>query len=155
MARYNFSNFLVRNFDIVTDQDANGLSRMIISGFLSYDEARQYARQLYGQEGTLRELLQTCHSLIVSEQNLSLLGTAFSYADYELFFEQQIAPQEISTDPLLNEPESIIRGEEPEESAAPAVNSGDQPATTEEDDLFNDAPTKQNTGNDIFGEDFW
>ena len=43
MARYNFTNFMVRNFDIVIDQDAHGLSRMLLSGFLSYDEARQYA----------------------------------------------------------------------------------------------------------------
>ena len=35
MAKYNFSNYLVRNFDIVIDQDQNGLSRMLISGFLS------------------------------------------------------------------------------------------------------------------------
>ena len=46
MARYNFTNFLVRNFDIQIDED-NGLPRMIISGFLSFDEAMQYARQLY------------------------------------------------------------------------------------------------------------
>ena len=46
MARYNFTNFLVRNFDIQIDED-HGLHRMLISGFLSYDEALQYARQLY------------------------------------------------------------------------------------------------------------
>ena len=46
IARYNFTNFLVRNFEITTDED-QGLQRMLISGFLSYDEALQYARQLY------------------------------------------------------------------------------------------------------------
>ena len=78
MARYNFSNFLVRNFDIVIDQDAHGLSRMLLSGFLSYDEARQYARQLYTVEGNLKEMLHACRSLIVSEDNLRLLGTFVS-----------------------------------------------------------------------------
>ena len=154
MARYNFTNYLVRNFDIVVDQDQNGLSRMIISGFLSYDEARQYARQLYGTEGSLREMLQTCHSLIISEPNLRLLGTTYSYADYELFFEEQIEPQDISADPLLDEPESIIRGEEPEEEKE--TPGQQQPANqSEEDDLFNNTSTPQSGNNDDFDEDFW
>ena len=40
MARYNFTNYLVRNFDIEIDS-SEGISRMLISGFLSYDEALQ------------------------------------------------------------------------------------------------------------------
>ncbi len=155
MAKYNFSNFMVRNFDIVTDQDQNGLCRMLISGFLSYDEARQYARQLYDNEGPLRDMLHNCHSLVVSEPNLRLLGTAYSYADYELFFEENIEPTEISPDPLLDEPESVVKGELPDEPESPAPASSDQPAKSDDDDLFNDAPAQQNTGNDIFDDDFW
>ena len=150
MARYNFSNYLVRNFDIVIDQDPNGLSRMLISGFLSYDEARQYARQLHGVEGHLADLLHSCRSLIVSEQNLRLLGTAYSYKDYELFFEEQIEPVEISNDPLLDNPESIVQEEDSEDT-----NSATQTERSEEDDLFNNAPVRQNSGNDIFDDDFW
>ena len=142
MAKYNFSNYLVRNFEIVTDQDQHGLCRMIISGFLSYDEARQYARQLHGVEGGLTTMLQQCHSLIVSEQNLPLLGTVFSYADYELFFEKQLAPIEISKTPLLDEPETIVQEKESEEES--------------EDD---DEEEKDNTGNNggyiEFDDDFW
>ena len=48
MARYNFSNFLVRNFDLQLDDD-EGLRRMLVSGFLNYDEALQYARKLYAE----------------------------------------------------------------------------------------------------------
>lgn len=46
LARFNFSNFIVRNFDIVIDE-LNGMHRMMVSGFRNYDEALQYARQLY------------------------------------------------------------------------------------------------------------
>ena len=129
MAKYNFSNYLVRNFDIEMDQDDNGLCRMLISGFLNYDEARQYARQLYSVNGQLATMLHACRSLIVSEQNLRLLGTTYSYHDYELFFEKQIAPVEISTRPLLEEPEVIIQEEE--EDSKP-TSGGQQPrlATT-------------------------
>ena len=153
MAKHNFSNYLVRNFDIVTDQDPHGLSRMLISGFLSYDEARQYARQLYGAEGMLADLLKGCRSLIVSEPNLRLLGTVYSYRDYEVFFEKQMKPVEISKDPLLNEPESITTEGDPEEEATDG--NSQQPATTTDDDLFNDAPAPQQGGFEDFDDDFW
>ena len=142
MAKHNFSNYLVRNFEIVIDQDTHGLSRMIISGFLSYDEARQYARQLYGAGGMLADLLKHCRSLIVSEQNLPLLGTVFSYADYELFFEKQLAPIEISKKPLLEEPETIIQKEEEDEE--------------ETEDTDNPENANENNGGYIeFDDDFW
>ena len=155
MAKYNFSNYLVRNFDIVTDQDQNGLCRMLISGFLSYDEARQYAHQLYTAEGGLADLLHQCRSLIVSEQNLRLLGTTYSYHDYEVFFEQQIEPVEISTQPLLEEPESITQEEDPDDVDDGQKEAGDQPQAND-DDLFFDGPTPQNSNtDDIFDDDFW
>ena len=142
MAKHNFSNYLVRNFEIVIDQDPHGLNRMIISGFLSYDEARQYARQLYSTGGMLTELLKHCRSLIVSEQNLPLLGTAFSYADYELFFEKQLAPIEISKIPLLEDPETIIQKEEED--------------SKKKEDVDNPANSTGNNGGYIeFDDDFW
>ena len=141
MAKYNFSNYLVRNFEIVTDQDQHGLCRMIISGFLSYDEARQYARHLHGARGSLATMLQQCRSLIVSEKNLPLLGTVFSYADYELFFEKRLAPIEISKTPLLDEPETVIQEKEPEESS--------------EDDEEEEENTGNNGGYIELDDDFW
>ena len=157
MAKYNFSNYLVRNFDIVIDQDQYGLSRMLISGFLSYDEARQYARQLYDTKGSLADMLHPCRSLIISEDNLRLLGTVFSYQDYEVFFEQQIEPVEISTQPLLDEPESITQEEDPDDVVEEQEGTDDdRPQAPNDDDLFNDAPLPQNTNNDdIFDDDFW
>ena len=149
MAKYNFSNFLVRNFDIVTDQDPNGLCRMLISGFLNYDEARQYARKLHDNKA-MQSYLERCRSIIVSEQNLRLLGTAYSYRDYEVFFERQMAPVKISTQPLLDEPESITTEETPE-SATP----DEQAPANADDDLFNNEPQQQNNGYIEFDDDFW
>mgnify|MGYP007056194589 FL=1 len=152
LAKYNFSNYLVRNFDIASDQDANGLCRMLISGFLSYDEALQYARQLYSSEGGLGGLLRSCRSLIISEQNLRLLGTSYSYRDYEEFYEREIAPVEISKEKLLDDPESITQEEEEEEEEAPVQQNGN-----DDDDFFNNSPTRQQYNNvdDIFDDDFW
>ena len=155
MAKHNFSNYLVRNFDIEMDQDANGLCRMLISGFQSYDEARQYARQLHAVEGgQLPTLLRACRSLIVSEQNLRLLGTSYSYRDYELFFEKEIEPVEISTRPLLEE---IIIQQEEEEEKKPATDN-QQPQTGNDlpdDPLFNDGPAQPQNNFPDFDEDFW
>ena len=145
MAKYNFSSYLVRNFEINIDQDPNGLVRMLVSGFQSYDEARQYARQLYSNEA-MTALLRPCRSLIVSEPNLRLLGTTFSYADYEIFFEKQLAPIEISPIPLLEEPEKVIQEEKPEE---------EKPASNDDDDLFDDVPQQQGGGYVEFDDDFW
>ena len=167
MAKYNFSNFMVRNFDITIDEDPLGMARMLISGFLSYDEAQQYARQLYGNS-TMAAMLRTCRSLIVSEKNLPLLGTSFSYKDYEVFFDKQLAPIEISKQPLLEEQESIIKQqEEPDEVEEPTADepSEEEPSEEEEpqqpatndpvDDIFNDAPQQQNNGYIEFDDDFW
>ncbi|MBQ9203234.1 MAG: tetratricopeptide repeat protein [Prevotella sp.] len=158
LAKYNFSNYMVRNFDIQTDQDPNGLCRMLVSGFLSYDEAHQYARQLYSNEA-MTALLRHCRSLIVSEPNLRLLGTSYSYRDYELFFEQQIAPVEVSPIPLLDEPESIIQAEEQEEATEePSEENPSQPANSnaQPDDFILDAPQQQNnSGFPEFDDDFW
>ena len=128
---------------------------MLISGFLSYDEARQYAHQLYSVEGSLADMLHTCRSLIVSEQNLRLLGTTYSYRDYEVFFEKEIEPVEISTQPLLDEPESItIEGDEDEDDNG--NENGNENENGNDDDLFNDGPAQQNSNvDDIFDDDFW
>jgi tetratricopeptide (TPR) repeat protein len=150
LAKYNFSNYLVRNFEIVTDQDANGLCRMLVSGFLSYDEAQQYASQLYRPDAPLLPLLRSCRSLIVSEDNLRLLGTVYSYRDYELFFEQQIAPVEVSDKPLLDNPAVIIQ--QSEEDEEPQSNQQQEPSG---DPLFDDLPQQQGGGYMEFDDDFW
>ncbi|RRD02314.1 tetratricopeptide repeat protein [Prevotella sp. OH937_COT-195] len=105
MARYNFSNFMVRNFDIAID-DFDGLHRMQITGFRSYDEALQYARKLYKYEPIVR-LIKKARGIIISEANLPLLGTNFSYKDYDKFYDKHFAPLKPSTMQLLNEPAEI------------------------------------------------
>jgi hypothetical protein len=151
MAKYNFSNFLVRNFDITIDQDPHGLSRMVISGFLSYDEVQQYARQLYNV-AAMKELLRPCRSIIISEKNLPLLGTAYSYRDYEVFYQKELEPMSISKEPLLEEPETIIQEEEEEEDSQEPNTNSPQPV---DDPLFNNAPQQQNKGYVEFDDDFW
>lgn len=150
MAKYNFSNFLVRNFDINVEQDALGLVRMMISGFLNYDEARQYARQLYGDKA-MADMLHPCRGVIISEKNLPLLGSTYSYRDYEIFFEEKLEPIAVSEEDLLDEPDTIVTEDDYEEDQQPSTDS-QQP---DDDPLFNDMPQQQSNTYDEFDDDFW
>lgn len=111
LARYNFTSYLVRSFDIEIDDDG-GLHRMKVAGFKSYDEALQYARELYKQP-RLAAIAQKARPIIISEVNFPLLGTAYSYDDYNDYYSKHFAPLKISTYRLLQEPAEL--GEEPEE----------------------------------------
>ncbi len=114
MARYNFTNFMVRNFDLQTEQEGM-LHRIIVSGFLNYDEALQYARKLHASP-ELSPLLKLCRVIIISQQNLPLIGVRFSYDDYEDFYQRTFTPLQVSDEQLLNIPEAT---EQPEEDDGP------------------------------------
>ena len=148
LARYNFTNFLVRNFEITTDQD-NGISRMMVSGFLNYDEALQYARQLYA-DSDMSDKLRGLRRLIISETNLKLLGLTISYQEYQEFFDKVFAPMQVTTEQLLDNPETIQQPDEEDE--------GDKQEASEspDDDLFNNNVNgNTNTGGYDFDEDFY
>jgi len=151
LARYNFTNFLVRNFDIVLDED-NGLHRMRISGFLNYDEALQYARQLYA-DNAMADWLKPCHSLIISEKNLALIGSRFSYDDYLQFYEETFVPLEVSKEQLLTEPSDV---EAPDiEDFGSSEGESQQEGTEEDDDLFPAQKQQPKVQDFDFGDDFW
>lgn len=119
MAKVNFTHYVVRNFDLAIE-DANGLRRMVVRGFRNYDEALQYARGLSEQAG-LQQLLSGCKAIVISDKNLPLLGTNFSYADYQDFYDKNFAPLKISSQPLLTEPIHVAPKKDAErETSAPA-----------------------------------
>lgn len=111
MARFNFTNFIVRNFDISID-DLEGLHRMQISGFRSYEEVYQYARQLFASKNVAQQISKDAKAIIISEKNLELIGTAFSYKDYEAFYEKHFATIKVTHDYLLSEPAKITQPRE-------------------------------------------
>lgn len=124
MAKVNFTHYVVRNFDLAIE-DANGLRRMVVRGFRNYDEALQYARGLSEQAG-LQQLLSGCKAIVISDKNLPLLGTNFSYADYQDFYDKNFAPLKISSQPLLTEPIHVAPKEDAErETSAPAEAKAD------------------------------
>lgn len=136
MAKVNFTHYVVRNFDLAIE-DANGLRRMVVRGFRNYDEALQYARGLSEQTG-LQQLLSGCKAIVISDKNLPLLGTNFSYADYQDFYDKNFAPLKISSQPLLTEPIYVAPKEDAErETSAPAgAKAGNETNGNADDELL-------------------
>ena len=110
MAKYNFTSYMARYFDI-NIEDLEGLHRMQISGFNSYDEARQYANAVY-QQPAIKRLLGNVRAYVISEPNLKLLGTNHTYEEYEKFYSKHFAPLPVSKLPLLLEPAETAPAEE-------------------------------------------
>ena len=114
MAKYNFTSYMARYFDI-NIEDLEGLHRMQISGFNSYDEARQYANAVYLQPA-IKPLLGNVRAYVISEPNLKLLGTSHTYEEYEKFYSKHFAPLPVSKLPLLLEPAETAPAAEEEPS---------------------------------------
>ena len=153
LARYNFTSYMVRNFEIGVE-DADGLHRMTVSGFRNYDEALQYARQLHAQTSVAR-LIGNNRTYVISEPNLPLLGRQYSYTDYEKFYAKHFAPLKTSTEPLLTEPDFIAPAK-PKNEDGPQDDfdtpSADTPNNTNV--LLEDTPADtNNTGNTVIMED--
>ena len=114
MAKYNFTSYMARYFDI-NIEDLEGLHRMQISGFNSYDEARQYANAVY-QQPAIKRLLGNVRAYVISEPNLKLLGTSHTYEEYEKFYSKHFVPLPVSKLPLLLEPAETAPAAEEEPS---------------------------------------
>lgn len=105
MARYNFTSFMVRNFEIET-QDLDGISMMIVHGFLSYDEVHAYAQRLYSDH-RMATLLRGIRTVLISDDNLLMLGRQFSFDDYAEFYDRTFAPLAIPDDIRIDDPTDL------------------------------------------------
>ena len=137
MARYNFTNFMVRNFELDVEKDGQ-VHRMLVSGFMNYDEALQYARRLY-EDKTMRSHLHHARHLIISQRNLQLIGSRFSYNDYDAFYDKTFAPLDISDEQLLiipERPEPIDPDDLPDDEEDDSVEEDDSGYPDLDDELF-------------------
>ena len=132
MAKYNFTSYMARYFDI-NIEDLEGLHRMQISGFNSYDEARQYANAVYLQPA-IKRLLGNVRAYVISEPNLKLLGTSHTYEEYEKFYSKHFAPLPVSKLPLLLEPAETAPAAEEEPSTEEATSEESPKAEQSQED---------------------
>lgn len=149
VAKHNFTSFMVRQFDIAIDE-VEGIGRLVVSGFLNYDEAVQYARHIKG-DNTLKRYLDLCRSIVVSETNLRLIGVKYSYDDYHQFYLRKIAPMKVSGEQLLNIPDQVVTEVSEEENDTNAADNDDDT----EGDLFDEGPAADDNVDIDFDDDFY
>lgn len=86
MARYNFTNFSVRNFD-VSFQKGDGIDMFLTRTFLNYEEAYIYLHKLMN-DNYMASMLKGLHCFIISEDNMKKLQKGLSFADYFDFYDE-------------------------------------------------------------------
>lgn len=86
VARYNFSHFTVRNFDL-TVVPAGGIDMLEVRPFNNYEEAYVYLHGLSNDDEMARRM-EGLRLFIISERNLDLLLRGKSFADYFDFYDQ-------------------------------------------------------------------
>lgn len=101
VARYNFSKFMVRNFDISTSKQG-GIGMIHVIGLASFDEAYQYMHRLYANP-EMAVKLSGLRALLITDANLELLLKYYSIDEYTLFYEQNFTNL-----PLLEEEKSTL-----------------------------------------------
>ena len=135
MALYNFTNFMARNFDIEIQADA-GLTMMIIKGFLAYDEVHAYAQKLYADDH-MRIRLEGIRTLLISSDNLKMIGKEFSFDDYTEFYDQHFAPLDVPEDLQIDNPTDMkILDPDEIDMEGGKEQEGKEQETTDDDDDF-------------------
>lgn len=131
MARFNFTNFLVRNFEIQIEE-VGGMRQMRLTGFLNFEEAYEYARQLFANQAVVRQTNGKAVPIIISTKNEELIGKPFSYKDYEDFYAQNFNKVELPKRNTLFEPADLNEPREPEKVQPIGIPEVDnQPVTSE------------------------
>ncbi len=140
LAKFNFTNYLVRNFDIEVVR-GDGIDIMRVGGFNNYYEAREYAEQFYSQQN-IRDILGASRTYIISRENIELLGTRFSYEDYEDFYLQNFQPLQTQEQNLLFEPSSLRSelddGGSVPGNISPILQQQEEEAEEEEGNIFDE-----------------
>ncbi|MBR5707317.1 MAG: tetratricopeptide repeat protein [Bacteroidaceae bacterium] len=98
VARYNFTNYMMRNFDL-SFKTEQGIGMLQVAEFLNFDEAYVYSRNLYDDPEMARKL-SGIKAVIITRKNLDILLKHYSFNDYQDFYEEH----------FLNIPEFDIDG---------------------------------------------
>lgn len=93
LAHFNFTSYMARIFDLRL-QRGKAITQFIVGGFNSFAEVHQYVQRM-SLNTELSNKLSKARTFLISEQNVALIGTAFSYDDYAKFYEHHFAPAEL------------------------------------------------------------
>lgn len=105
LAQYNFTTYSARDFDIAVES-AQGITQLRVSGFQSFEEVYSYAQYLT-QDEQMSEHINGCRLILVSESNLRLIGTRYSYDEYDEFYKQHLSPVQPEKSMSIDEPTDL------------------------------------------------
>lgn len=133
VARYNFTGFMVRSFDIETITEGD-IHQLRLKGFNTFAEVHAYVQQLFS-DAHMATLLDGIRIVQISEANLLLLGTRYSYDEYDEWFRDSMLPEgrepagalpDEPEKPDFIDPDDYVP-EEKEDEAAPLQDDFDWP----------------------------
>ena len=105
IAQHNFTSYSARDFDISLET-VMGVTQLRVSGFQTFEEVYSYAQHLLTDE-TVAQHIAGCRLILISEANLRLLGTRFSYDEYQEFYDTHLAPSTPDDTYSIDEPTDI------------------------------------------------
>lgn len=90
IASYNFSRFMIKDFDLVINRIDSTQQALSVTNFESYNEAQWYLSSI-ASDSIISSLIRKfdIQSVIISEDNFGLLRTTFKLNDYLAFLKKQ------------------------------------------------------------------
>ena len=104
IASFNFSRFMIKNFDLVINKLDSTKNVLCVTNFESYDEAQWYVNSI-ATDAVITKLMNDfqIQKVIISEENYALLRTQFSLNDYLTFQSNKSVPKQ-NTANVTNKP---------------------------------------------------
>ena len=146
LARFNFGGFYVRNFDLQVVDDGP-LRELQISGFNNYDEAHAYAQKVM-TDAALAAHVRKGRVVLISAENLPLLGTAYSFDDYRRFYDEHFAPLPVEENLRLDQQAAPVEPQYEEET--PADPSGQSQTDDGQDTGAGQTETEEDDGGEWY-----
>lgn len=137
VAAYNFSNFMVKEFDLEFEE-AGPMSMLHIRGFINLDEIIQYYKMIYGKDGYASILGKSVAVLPISDDNYETLMKGKTLDEYVTFFSEHfnvLLPDLVAR---WNSKMEEVEDETPEEVNEPEIIEREVPVDSliESEDTF-------------------
>lgn len=110
VAKYNFMNYPVRNFEINVEQ-VDSIEQLQVRGFNNFDQALVYARALRMQN-EIAVVKNKTNIYVISYKNAELMGRTLTYNDYEVFYNKNFSQTKMPPADLLSQPEEFVTPQE-------------------------------------------
>jgi len=99
IASYNFSHFMLKDFDLTIRRQADGLRFIVVSDFQSFGDAHFYQETL-SEDPSLQKVFNSAaiHPVVISEENLKALQAGQTFSAYLLYYQNTLIPAQAADD---------------------------------------------------------